>query len=92
VQQPSAVPFVSAAVSKQPSTVLFERILEQQDALTLLDSGTSANFISKKALDIGKLTLNPTEANLELADGSSSPILGKAEVTLRIGAFRTHVS
>ena len=59
--------------------------------LCFLDSGASANFISKKALDIGKLTLNPTEATLELADGSSSPILGITEVTLRIGAFRTHV-
>ena len=46
--------------------MLFEGHLEQQEALTLLDSGASANFISKKALDIGKLTLNPTEATPEL--------------------------
>ncbi len=92
VHQPSAVPSVPVAVSNQPLTMLFEGHLEQQDALTLLDSGASANFISKKALDIGKLTLNPTEATLELADGSSSPILGTAELTLHIGAFRTRVS
>ena len=92
VHQPSAVPSVAAVVSNQPSTMLFEGHLEQQDALMLLDSGASANFISRKALDIGKLTLNPTEATLELADGSSSPVLGTAEVTLRIGAFRTRVS
>lgn len=58
----------------------------------LLDSRASADFISKKALDIGKLTLNPTKATLELADGSSSPILGTTYITLRIGAFRTRVS
>ncbi len=92
VHQPSAVPSVAAAVSNQPLTMLFEGHLEQQDALMLLDSGASANFISKKALDIGKLTLNPTEATLELADGSSSPILGTTTVTLRIGAFSTRVS
>ena len=91
VHHPSAVPSVAAAVSNQPLTMLFEGRLEQQDALMLLDSGASANFISKKALDIGKLTLNPTEATLELADGSSSPILGTTEVTLHIGAFRTRV-
>ncbi len=88
----AAVPSVAAAVSNQPLTMLFEGRLEQQDALMLLDSGASANFISKKALDIGKLTLNPTEATLELADGSSSPILGTTIVNLRIGAFSTRVS
>ena len=66
--------------------------MEHQDALTLLDSVASANFILKKALDIGKRTLNRTEASLELADGSSSVLLGTAKVTLRIGAFRTRVS
>ncbi len=35
--------------------MLFEGHLEQQDALTLLDSKASANFILNKALDIGKL-------------------------------------
>ena len=64
--------------------MLFEGQLKQQDALMLLDSRASANFILKKALDMGKLTLNPTEATLELADGSSSPVLGTAEVTLRM--------
>jgi len=92
VHQPSAVPSVAAAVSNQPLTMLFEGHLEQQDALTLLDSGVSANFILKKALDVGKLTLNLTEATLELADGSSSPTLGTAKVTLRIGAFRMRIS
>lgn len=33
VHQPSAVPSVAAAVSNQPSTMLFEGHLEQQDAL-----------------------------------------------------------
>ncbi len=92
VHQPSAVPSVAAAVSNQPLTMLFEARLEQQDALMLLDSGASANFISKKALDIGKLTLKSTEATLELADGSLSPILGTTIVNLRIGAFSTRVS
>ncbi len=72
--------------------MLFEGRLELQDALMLLDSGASANFVSNKALDIGKLTLKPTEATLELADGSSSPILGTTIVNLRIGAFSTRVS
>ena len=62
VNQRSALPTVPAAVSNQPSTMLFEGYLEQQDALALLDFGASASFISKKAPDIGKLTLNPTEA------------------------------
>ncbi len=92
VHQPSAVPSVAAAVSNQPLTMLFEGRLELQDALMLLDSGASANFVSKKALDIGKLTLKPTEATLELADGGSSPILGTTIVNLRIGAFSTRVS
>jgi len=60
--QPLAVPSVPAAVSSEPLTMLFEGHLEQQDALALLDFGASASFISKKAPDIGKLTLNPTEA------------------------------
>ena len=88
----SAVPSVPVAVSKQPLTMLFEGHLEQEDALTLLDSGASANFISKKALDIGKLTFNPTEATLELADGISSSVIGTAQVTLCIGAFCMRVS
>ncbi len=72
--------------------MLFEGRLEQQDALMLLDSGASANFVSKKALDIGELTLKPTEATLELVDGSSSPILGTTIVNLRIGGSSTCVS
>ncbi len=55
-------------------------------------SGHLPTSFQRKALDIGKLTLDPTEATLELADGSSSPILGTAEVSLRIGAFRMRVS
>ena len=81
VDQPSAMPSVFVAVPHQPSNMLFKGLLEQQDALTLLDSRASASFISKKALYIGKLTLNPIDATLELTDGSSSPFLGTAEVT-----------
>jgi len=54
VNQRSALPTVAAAVSTQPATMLFESHLEQHDAPALLDFGTSASFISKKALDIGK--------------------------------------
>ncbi len=56
--QPLAVPSVPAAVSSEPLTMLFGH-LEQQDALTPMDSGVSANFVSKKALIIGKLKLRP---------------------------------
>ncbi|DBA88056.1 TPA: hypothetical protein ACH3X2_005058 [Trebouxia sp. C0005] len=55
---------------------LLRSLTEQQDDLALLDSGPSVNFITKKALDICKMTLNPFEATLELADGNSSPTLG----------------
>ena len=55
--------------------MLFEGQVGRQDALVLLDSGASTNFVSKEVLDSCGLSLSPTCATLSLADGKTSPIL-----------------
>ena len=77
--------------------MLFEGYIEQQGALLLVESGSSAKVIPKEALDPGKLTLNPTEVaetegTPKLADGSSSPTLGTVQVTLCMCAVSSLVS
>ena len=83
---------IPVKVSDSPLTMLFEGQVERQDALVLLDSGASTNFVSKEVLDSCGLSLSPTCATLSLADGKTSPILGTTEVNLRIGGFHSRVT
>ena len=80
-----------APVTDQPLTMLFEGTIDGVKCCNLLDSGASANCISDAAIERLGLVMAPTQASLELADGNTSPILGRVKVKLKMGAFHSHL-
>ena len=71
--------------------MLFGGSTDGNKCSSLLDSGATANFIRQAVVDRLKSIVTPTEASLELADGNSLPILGRVQVTLKMGASHCHM-
>ena len=90
--QPVAQAPPPAQQSDSPLTMLFEGLLERQAARVLLDSGATANFLSKTMLESTGLPLWKSDAVVSLADGNDNPIFGETKVSVHIGALHLRVN
>ncbi len=77
-------PATDCPTNQHLSMLIEGRTIQGIKAVTLLDTGATANFISPRLLEQLKLPCKKTDAKLRLADDSESTILGEVLLKLKL--------